>query len=394
MRALLGCELGHNRGHLTSMEAIAKRLLDSGWEVALAIPKRFSATDISATRLTIFEAPTWNFRPCSELISYSSTSSNMGDILEQLGIYNPDVFTTALYSWRFIIDLYHPDIIIADYAPGLLTAGRGLVPRISIGTGFTCPPSDTKYFKPISPHLGHTTRSEPPQGFIESLQSHMRALGLRPVNKIPELFEAECELLATLRELDPYADARLKAEYIVPSASFTVSNDIHLGYGAFIYSYNFVPPESLFWLAVAATDLRTTVYMQNPTAEHLRVFKRFGFNFSSTPLDFEQIARISCVVISHGGHGTICSSLISGIPSITAAIDLEKYLNGSFISRIGCGNVMLLAGTKPMDLADTIVYASKDTDMIKRTNLFGKSVRKRYPICFTESVLNAVIRLT
>ena len=123
-RILFGWELGANRGHIERLLPMARRLLDSGHEVALALQQIDCAGLDRDPRITLWQAPVWPRLLINNLQDGSRRVATMGDILAQLGLDRPGCLAAMISSWDAIFAAFRPDVIVADYAPALLAARR------------------------------------------------------------------------------------------------------------------------------------------------------------------------------------------------------------------------------------------------------------------------------
>ena len=102
----------------------------------------------SASRKKISrQGPGWPLKSDPGYGAHSLTSATYGDIFAQMFLDVEGELDERLRVWRKIIDDERPDLIIADYAPGLGLAAFGTVPLIAIGNGYTLPPVELTPFQ-------------------------------------------------------------------------------------------------------------------------------------------------------------------------------------------------------------------------------------------------------
>lgn len=392
MRVLVGGELGQNAGHTSVIVAIADFLQAAGHAVTVAIPERFRPSlRLTSDRLfEVVSAPDWQSGASGTSPQHRQSAKSMGDVLDEVGFFKYETLVRVISDWCAILSAGKFDVLIAEYAPALLMAADGRVPRISFGTGFTCPPAHLSRFPALSKRVDRGNEAI----WLETVNRARHITGLCRLASLPAMFRAEEELLATFSALDPYATLRLQPRYVSPSAAprlFEIS--ARSGGGVFVYSYNAVPPHSRFWLAIAATQLPTDVHMLGPSPEHAATFSKLGFALHSSPLDFERIAERTAVVVSHGGHGTICSALLAGLPIMTAYLDLEKRLNGEAVTRLGVGRSRALGGSLPIDLAIDTYSLATDPATAERSRDLACSLRSSGSVSYVQRIEEAVARL-
>lgn len=389
MRVLLGCELGQNLGHITSLSSVAQQLLRASHTVGLAAPVRFHWSMKAYFSNAVFKyyAPDWGSSAGPPPVRQSLPGFSMTDVLCEAGLDRPGTVSSAILQWINILNDFRPDVIVAEYAPGLLMAARGRVPRISVGTGFTCPPANGLSF----PALSGVDCPDRDKRVLSVVSSELRIASITPPQSLPEAFSAEAELIATFKELDPYAQFREINNYIYPGVPFalpTLSNSRNPG--VFVYSYNFINPKSMFWKALAALGMKTTVYMNRPSTDHIDVFKALDFKLLTEPLSFSGISKICSVVVSHGGHGTTCSAILSGIPTVAAYFDFEKSINAINAERLGVCVALNINGLKPVILIEKVFEQATSRISARVSRKVANNFRLRYQNGFLESVIEAI----
>src|ERR1700712_3833915 len=140
-RILIGWELGANRGHIARIAQTAGILRASGHEVALALQQVGSLGIYRDVTIPIFQAPVWPRLLLSAAVAPHGPVSTMVDILCRLGLEMPGTLAAIVSAWDAILTHWQPDIVVADFAPGLLCAANGRTMTVSTGTGFGQPPA-------------------------------------------------------------------------------------------------------------------------------------------------------------------------------------------------------------------------------------------------------------
>lgn len=131
MKVLLGWELGGGQGHIQRLAALAQILKSQGLEPVFAL-KSYNIKGINFPWQIVL-APHLPFFGRHESYTFA-------DILEAFGFGNASLLRSHLQAWKSVLLELRPSLVIADHAPGLVLAARGIVPTIVVGECFTVPP--------------------------------------------------------------------------------------------------------------------------------------------------------------------------------------------------------------------------------------------------------------
>ncbi len=379
-KILFGWELGQNSGHLTLINSVGQALLAAGHGVCVALKPGTANTLPGALNVPTFVAPKWPGRPTSADPASAFTrvaTSTMEDILLGAGLGEAGHLSTVLKSWDQIFAESGCDLVIAEYAPGLLTAAAGRIPSISIGTGFTSPPYHLQCFPRLtlgSPRIPNKNLSDKTGDIVNA---ELRKVGRPPIEALPVLFQADLALVGSLPDFDPYRRWRKKDVYVR-----SVGDDIAIAPEPanrdelFVYTYNVVPPESNLWRALAALGFKIRLHMKDPSAAHIEALGVFGIVIEIDPVPFAEIAARSKLVVSHGGHGLMMNCLHAGIPYVGFPFDLEKTINCENLKRLGLGEWRMMGSVKAGEAARTIDRAWGDSSLHKRCIKYAYFRRK------------------
>ncbi|MBA3897156.1 MAG: glycosyl transferase-like UDP-glucuronosyltransferase [Sphingomonadaceae bacterium] len=366
-RILLGWELGANRGHWTALERIAASLRSEGHSVAAALQR----TDALApgTGTAIFQAPVWPRLLVSSSPARPANVSTMGDILCRLGLDMPGVLAGLVTAWDSIFDAWKPDFVVGEFAPAMLLAARGRATTVATGTGFLQPPA----------HLSALPRLQGEPGFDEALtldtvDADLRQTGRDPLPALPALFAADHHLVATFTDVDPYAAHRLTS-HCAPNVAMPPLSD-GSGEEIFVYAFAATMSASALWDALAASGRPVRVHIPDAPEAFLKRLRGAGLKVEPRPVSWELIARRSRLIVSHGGHGLLCTALLSGVPHLVTHYDLEKSLNAAALERIGVGMGVPLRADRATITA-AIASAYGDDAMAERARAAAPGFRAR-----------------
>lgn len=285
-RILIGWEIGAGYGHVERCALHARALRAHGHDVTVALKIRHRAVPDA------IPAPTW--RGDGRRVP----SVSLGSVLEQLGIGVEGQFAAIVGEWERIIARERPDVVVADFAPALLTAARGRARRILIGNGYDCPPSDLASFPALRPG--------PPHDEAEA----RRVVGA----PLPSLFAADEVVVGALSWVDPYESLR-PGVHLPPAPRTGVGA---LGEKAYVYWHGPMPTPLADGLRASGLAIR----LWNP----------------ASPASWDEIAADSRIVVSHGGCGFTTQAALAGIPHLVASGDLEKHHYGRQVRSLGIGD--------------------------------------------------------
>jgi len=204
-RILYVWELGAGYGHVGSVLPLAVELKGRGHEIIFALRDLAHAERFLGRRgFPLLQAPIWiTPRRGPDLpVNYAEMLANFG-FLDRLGL------TGMVKAWRSLYALVQPDLTVIDHAPTALLAARGTgMRRILVGTGFYSPPR-TSPMPSLRPWL-----NVPPERLLESERQVVATinelsgdLGMKPLDVLADLFDADADFLCTFAELDHYPRA-------------------------------------------------------------------------------------------------------------------------------------------------------------------------------------------
>jgi UDP:flavonoid glycosyltransferase YjiC (YdhE family) len=385
---LLGWELGGNRGHAVALMNAAEALRVQGHRVSFALQQVDSIGPEQSKGSAVWQAPV-----TPRLLSGSAQRAvgdpaSMGDILARLGLNDAGIVAAMIRSWHLILDEVSPDLVVANFAPFLLLAARGRCPTISMGTGFTTPPSAMSNF----PNLSGAKLAVAEETTLAAVNDGLRGTGCGEIERLPQVFAASLELAATFSELDPYSQWRTQAP-IMPSIASDADAAAGGGDEIFVYAHQIVRANSPFWQGLAASGVPVRAFVAGAGERYRAEIARLGLQVESAPVPFARVAQQSRMIVSHGGHGTICSAMLAGLPQIVCHYDLEKKLNGRAVTQAGLGVLAPLVALKPELFAAAAAQMHADEALAARARAVAKDLRARYSKTMPESVAGAVNEL-
>lgn len=386
---LIGWEFGANRGHVTKIAAFAQALRSRGHQVTLAIQQIDSIRPREAAGCAIWQAPVSPRLLASVSRPASGPAATLGDILARLGFDDSDLVASMIAAWRALFGAVRPDIVCADYAPFLLLAARGLFPTVATGTGFDLPPATLATF----PSLTGGAPAADEAATLASVNDALARLDMNPLDFLPEIFAADEAVAGTFVELDPYRDARVE-----PLAAPGIAGPVpEVGGGrgeeVFVYGASHIAEQSPLWTGLAQAGLPIRTFVPNVSDRYRQTLRQRGFQVEESAVAFGRIAERSRLLVSHGGHGFVCSGLLAGVPQVICPHDLEKTLIAAAVTRMGVGGVAPLAAIRAAPFARSLRQLYERDDIAARARAVSGELRGRMTPSLSQALTRAVERI-
>lgn len=383
---LLGWELGGNRGHAVTLSSIADELRGRGHRVSFALQRIDAIAPEAAGGAAIWPAPVTPRLLIHSSKPRTSAPTGMGDILGRLGLDDPAIVEGLIRGWRLLLDAIRPDLVISDYGPFLLSAARGRFPTVAIGTGFGVPPSGMVGF----PDVGGGAPAYCEDDLLGLVNRVLTRLGDPALSALPELFAASRELAATFDELDPYRDYRL--EGVISPALSGGAPAIAAGGGEeiFVYAPEQIGLDAPLWQGLREARLPVRCYVAGVGESFRAQVRGWGFAVESAPVPFARIAQRSRLLLSHGGHGFVCSGLLAGLPQIICHLDLEKLGYARAVTGLGLGGMVPLRAIEPAAFARSLVAAYGNEEIAARARAAAPAFQARCRTPMPVAVADAV----
>jgi UDP:flavonoid glycosyltransferase YjiC (YdhE family) len=258
---------------------------------------------------------------------------NYAEILRRLEFDRPLVVRRQIETWRSLIDLARPDLLVADYSPGAALAARGQVRAVAFGSPFCVPFGVNGRYPPFNPDLPDHVEYE--IATLMSVNAALDGLGEPPVEDLPSAFTPATRFPTGFTELDPYAEFRTeeRAPPVVPpcSAEPGAGNDV----------VTFLPKALKNDPVVVATLMGlgrpVRVDDRELDQESCDFLERAGARVDAQLAEADDMARSAAVVLSHGGYHTVTRALLAGVPQVIIPTDVEKQFHARVLERLGVG---------------------------------------------------------
>lgn len=382
---LLGWEIGGNQGHATALLSTAGALRRRGHRVSLALQRVDVLPPARLDGIDVWQAPVSPRLIINTSRPRSGHPQSMGDIMARLGFDDPDIVEMVLRTWRQLLDAVRPDLVISDYGPFLLTAVRGRLPAIGAGTAFSTAPSVMERFPSVT--------GEPPlydeAEMLGRVNTALARVGLTHLERFPQIFEAEREMAGSFTELDPYAQYRRDPLVMPMLRGGPPAIASSGGEEIFVYAPEQVQIGAALWEGLARSALPVRVHVPNAHADLLEGLAAKGLAVEAEPVPFARIAERSRLLISHGGHGFVCSGLLAGLPQVVCHFDLEKLLHAQAITRLGLGGMVPMLQIEADAFAASLRTVYEDDGLAARARAAAPDFQGRYDRPKEESLADA-----
>ena len=355
----------------------------------MALQRIDAAMELVPAGATLWQAPLWPRLLVNVTRTGGAPVATMGDVLARLGLDRPDTLAALIGGWDAILTAFRPDVVVADFAPALLCAARGRVPTIGVGTGFERAPATMDRF----PSLTGSPPAHDEREALDHANAGLRRAGRDPIAALPAINAADRSLAGVFTELDAYAEWRVEAP--VAPAIVGPLPPITDGGGdeIFVYGFTAMQPDAEIWRGLAASGLPVRVHVGDASPTLVDTIRTLGMAFEPAPLPFAQIAARSRLVVSHGGHGFVCSALAAGLPQVVVHYDMEKRGYGIGLARAGLGGEVALPDIRRDPFAQSLKALYTDEAFAAAVRAAAPAFRARMAPSFTDVAVAETLSL-
>jgi rhamnosyltransferase subunit B len=331
-RILLGWEFGGGFGHIVNLREIARHIgqnQSSEFLFALQQPRNGLAAGLPSHSVIAAPVPRRSVGG-----NKPQNRETYGEFVSENLMIDEGAFASCLAGWETIIRDFDPHLIIAEYAPGLSLYARGRWPVLAVGNGYTLPPPEMTNFPPIA-ILKHPLYATEPE-IISRLNKNLKAIGAQPIERLPQLNEADAYGLATIPIFDPYKTYRQQPYLGVenpggsPSPQETASGGI-----AYFHEDTQLHDKVLDGFLGASID--TMAYFGTPLRRLAKKFKGSRVSLADAPFKLRDDMAGKAVAIHKGGLGFATAAILAGVPQIMLYKHTEHWFTANAIVTAGAG---------------------------------------------------------
>lgn len=354
---LFAWEFGAGAGHLVNIRRLAQRLQRDDIRLVAAVRNLDSVEMLDNIR-EIHRMPNWP-KPGADIPRSSAT---MTEMLVDATMNDAAVVQTMLGAWDRLFQRVKPSLVIADYAPGASLAARGRIPLMHIGSGFTLPPHDMERY-PVLHDLSPVLNRD--DDTLAAINEAVRRLGMRTLERLPQVFEGDARLVYVLPLIDPYVATR-KPPADGPMIDYTPRARHADARDVFVY-------------ISADTEVRADVLAAlRPVARHVRInaprlpeqarreLAQAGARIETGYVALSE-ALLHCRLVVHlGGSGFANEAALAGVPQLTLTTHVERYLHGVALEQAGIGRNFPAYDAARELAADTVAGMFDDEALHRR----------------------------
>jgi UDP:flavonoid glycosyltransferase YjiC (YdhE family) len=350
-RILMTWEIGHNYGHVLPLLPIARVLAAAGHTVVFALKDlRHVGARVAAEGFEVLQAPA---HPDTLLSKDDRQPQTMTDILQSLGFGRAETLEPYLQAWRHLMALTRADLVVASYAPVSLLAARTLGLRTAVvGMAFELPPPQVPS-PSFRPWLNTPTQTllANDEALVDVVNQVLRLHDHR-IASVFDVFAADRHLLWTFPELDPHHAARQATQtpslvYCGAILAATVDAlprwpDAASGEARRVLGYLRCKGARLRAVveALSTVDAAFCLVVPDLDPAELSSLVRPNVHLTDKIVNMGQALSQADAVLTYGGHGTVCASLLAGRPLVLVPEQMESVSIAHQVARLGAAAVV------------------------------------------------------
>lgn len=331
-RVLFAWELGHGFGHVMRLKRLAQRLAAQGCDMAAAVRSLGNSRALHAIGCRLIQAPQWPGE-ARGLPGFQPSSVTLTDSLAQGGLEDVTAVRLLVRAWRDIIDWVEPDLLVCDYAPLATAAARGRVPIMQVGAGYFLPPAS---LDALPEQHGYAKALYRDADVVAWVNAALAAEGLRPLDRIGDLFFGDDVCVTTFALMDPYADHREADGPIVDAIPQPVRPDAK---DIFAYLHPEVAADPRVMPGLVALGPALTLYVPNAADPLTQALAAKGAKVHRAPLDLPRALAGFSVLIHQGSAGMAAEGLAAGNLQYCLPWHIEHLLTAEALEAAGLGAV-------------------------------------------------------
>jgi hypothetical protein len=373
-RIAFAWELGGEFGHAMACSALARVLHARGHRIAFMFRELHQLSFLPGnSNYEIFQAP----------VSVGEghgapVPGSFADILLGCGYDTPRHLAGLLGGWLALFNGWKPDLLVADFAPTALLAGRALgLKRVSYGNGFATPPRLSplpafRFDAPVSPeHVAQVDAHA-----LASANASLERFGAKPMRHLAEQFETDEDFLATFPELDAYG-TRPKAGYWGPRFNVDAGASVHwpagTGKRVLVYVKKNLPQLDALIAALAKGPHRVAAFIPELDQARRDTLRGPSRIVSEQPMRLGPLLAECDLFVSQGGNVTV-GTLMSGVPQLVIPMQYEQYLTARRIEQVGAG-LWIAPKASPGEVATAVQRVLREPRFAAAAHAFSR----RYP---------------
>lgn len=376
-RILLVNEAGGGRGHIQHLLYLA-RAFGPGAAFLAGLGRMEHADELAAVGAECFRGVRLAFAPDGQ---HGDSSGSWGQFLAAIGLADEALLGRQIGWWQRLILSRAVDLVVADHAPVVLLAVRGLQARgiavrsLSTGNHFTVPHWRRPAFPALFPE--YTRRPHDEDALLAGVNRAGAAHGVPALPGLPGLYRADMTLVWALPGMDP--DEALREG---PPVSM-LGRDLPLAGGGdevFVYFSTTELRVPAVMEALKALPLPRRGYLPGATAAQRAELAAAGMIVEPAPLPQAAIVERSRMILAAGQHGTVMMALAAGLPQVALPQHLEQRSHAEAAARMGTARVLRAAQRRdPQAIIDACLAVHADGAMAGRAQAVARGLRPALP---------------
>lgn len=348
-RILIAWEIGEGLGHAVPVSQIAKRLLQEGHRVDIAlgdlstVAAAFGAL-VEHPRLSVWQAPIWRLA-----LLGAPEPASYAELLFQEGFLDPERIFPLVCGWHSLFEAIRPDLLLLEHAPTALLASKAWPVRTaSFGPGFFIPPrtkplpSFREWDRVPADRLLAAERRA-----LETCNAILARLNAPPFQEFADLLRTDACWLLTWPELDHFAELRQRSEVeyfgALPAPAAPCPPFWPKGKGPRIFLYLKARYTALDEVVsgVIRSGCRVCAYVPGITEEQVHRYAHPAIHLCLERVDMERSCIEADAIVCNAGAGSVAAALESGKPLLLLPMNAEQVLTCRRVLKLRAGICML-----------------------------------------------------
>ncbi|MCB1886037.1 MAG: hypothetical protein KDH20_00405 [Rhodocyclaceae bacterium] len=330
---LLGWDLGEGFSYVLQLRQIADALAAAGHRPVLALRSLEAVGDLLADRPhPVVQAPWLIGRVHGEAAVQGLYPTGFADLMAVNGFSSVDHLLSMQRGWRDLIDVVRPDLVVARYAPVLMSAAYGRVPTVLFGDPYVVPPADAAQFPVFSDDVPPYADQAALLDIVREVQARY---GAPQPERLTDIYRGDRRVVLGLPACDPY-----RADRREPCVGmFETAPPLPDAPGEGVHAY-LAGSDAETWLlleALVEAGLPTRVFVRDTVPELIAAIDASPLaRLDQPPPVFEACAGAR-LVVHHGGPNTAYAALASGRPQLVLPRELDQWLTARGMAESGDG---------------------------------------------------------
>lgn len=364
-------EGGDGRGHIVALKAMAQALRhDYVFDAALC--RMRYAGELAPLCETVMQGGVLGYATARRQAAGNPGTATWGEFLGDVGFLDADVLARQIAWWQYVIRQRKIALVIADFAPCAMLAARGLgIATVATGVGYDIPPQDLQEYPILLPEYGKRLHEE--GDMVAAVNRAAVPLGVAPLQRLPQVWTCDTQIVCTLPMLDPYAAARTEG-HLPPTADFATQLASG-GEEVFVYFSTTETANAALVDAICGLGVPTRAFMPAIEPAMARRLAECRVSVETTPVPVDDLVARSRMIVHAGQHGIICLGLAGGLPQVAFPQNIEQLYHARCAETAG----VLALPPRPWMEPDKIIAAIRavygDAAMAARAQVLARTVR-------------------